>query len=80
MLDLFRAATGLPSCCIALKGGILAEEEMRDLLRAAMCSWSPLELAATWTFLEIVSVYFWDAPLEVVTLSLPCSPLEVGEG
>ena len=31
-----------------------------------MCSWSPLELASTWLFLEIMSVCCWDAPLEVL--------------
>ena len=45
-----------------------------------MGSWSPLELAATWVFLGIISGCCRDAPLEVVTLSLPWSPLEVGAG
>ena len=71
MLDLVRAVTGSPRGWIALKGGSLAKEEMRDFERAVMGSWSPLELDATWLFLEIISVCYWDTPLEVVTLSLP---------
>ena len=63
-----------------MKGGSLAEEAMRDLVRAAMDYWSPLNLAATCLFLEIISVCCWDAPLEVVTMSLTWSPLEVGAG
>ena len=31
-------------------------------------------------FLEVVSGYCWDTPLEVVTFSLPWPPLEVGAG
>ena len=71
MLDIVRAATDSPRGWISLKGGILAEEAMIDLVQAAMGSWSPLELAATWLFLEIISGCCWDSPLEVVTLSLP---------
>ena len=63
MLDLVRAVTGSPRGCLALKCGSLAGEAMCDLVRAAMASWSPLELAATWIFLEIISVCCWDAPL-----------------
>ena len=51
MLDLVRDTTGSFRGWIALKGGSLAEEEMRDLVLAAMGSWSPLELADTWLFL-----------------------------
>ena len=50
------------------------------LLRLAMGSWLPLELDATWVFLEIISGCCWNAPLEVVTLSLPWTSLEVGSG
>ena len=80
MLNIFRDSTGSPRGWIALKGGSLAEEAMRDLVGAAMGSCSPLGLAATWLFLEIISGCCWYAPLEVVTLSLPWSPLEVGAG
>ena len=55
-------------------------EAMRDLVQLTMGSWSPLELTATWVFLEIVSECCWDTTLEVITLSLPWSPLEVGVG
>ena len=58
----------------------MAKESIRDLVRAAMGSLSPSELTATWLFLEIISGCFWYAPLEVVTLSLPWSPPEVGAG
>ena len=80
MLDLFRAATVSPKGWIFLKGGSLEEEEIRDILQAAIGSWSPLYLTANCLFLEITGVYFLKAPLEVVTLSLPWSLLEVGEG
>ena len=71
MLDIVRAETGSPKGWITLKGGSLAEEVMHYLVQAAMGYWSPLELATTWLCLEIISVCCWDAPLEVVTLSLP---------
>ena len=80
MLDLVRAATGSTRGWIALKCGSLAEEAIRDLVRADMGSCSPLDLAATWIFLEIISVCCWDSPLQVVTMYLPWSPLEVGAG
>ena len=53
MLDIVRAATDSPRGWISLKGRILAEEEISDLVRVAMGSWSPLELADTWVFLVI---------------------------
>ena len=69
MLDLVRAAISSLKGFIALKGGRL-NEAMCDLVRVDVGSWSPLELAVTWVFLEIISVCCWDVPLEVVTLSL----------
>ena len=80
MLYLFRAATGSPRGWITLKVGKLQEESICDLIRAAIGSCSALELTATWLFLEITGVYCWKAPLEVVTLSLPWSILEVAAG
>ena len=65
---------------ILLKGGRLEEESIRDLVQEAIGSCSPLELTATWVFLESTSVCFWNSPLEVVTLSLQWSPLEVVAG
>ena len=79
MLDLDLAAIGSFRGWIVWKGRGLAEP-IRDLVRVAMGSWSPLYLAATWVFLEIVSGCCWDAAWEVVTLSLPWTPLEVGSG
>ena len=58
----------------------MEEEAIRGLVRAAIGSWSPLELTATCLFLVITGVCCLKAPLEVVTLSLPWSPLEVGAG
>ena len=80
MLDLVCDATGSPRGWIALKGGSVSEEAMRDIVQAAMGSWSTLELDATWLFLEIISGCCWNEPLEVVTLFLTWSPLEVGTG
>ena len=79
MQDLVRAASVSLRGWIAAKGGRLAEE-MHDIVQVAMGSWSPLELAATWVFLEIISGCCWDALLEVFTLSLTWSPLELGAG
>ena len=79
MLDLVRAMIGSFMVWISCKGGRLAET-MRDLVQVAMGSWLPLELDATWVFLEIIRGCCWNAPLEVVTLYLPWSPLEVGAG
>ena len=62
MLYLVRTATASLRCWIAVKGGRLAEA-IHDLVQVAMGSWSPLELAATWVFLEVISGYFWDSPL-----------------
>ena len=80
MLDLVRDATGSTRGCIALKGGNFAEEAMRDIVQVNMGFWSPLESDVTWLLLEMTSVCCWDAPLEVVTLYLLWSPLEVGAG
>ena len=55
-------------------------EATRDLVRAAIGSWSPLELTATCRSLKITGVCCLKAPLEVVNLSLTWSPLEVGTG
>ena len=55
-------------------------EAMHDLVLLVMGSWSPLELTTTWVFLEIVSGCFGDTPLELITLSLPWTLLEVGAG
>ena len=79
MLDLVLAAMG------SFRGWIVCicrelVEAMRDLVRLVMDSWSPLELTSTWVILEIVSGYCWYTPLEVITLSLPWPPLEVGVG
>ena len=60
MLDIFRAVTGSPRGWIALKGGSLEEEAICDLVRAAIVSWSPLELTATWLFLKITGVCCWN--------------------
>ena len=79
MLDLVLAAMGSFRGWIAWIGRGLVEA-MRDLVQLAMGSWSPLELTATSVFLEIVSDCCWDTPLEVITFSLPCPPLEVGTG
>ena len=79
MLDLVRSAIGSFRIGIAWKGRRL-DESMRYLVRVAMGYWSTLELAATWVFLEIISCCCWYALLEVVTLYLPWSPLEVGAG
>ena len=76
---LVRAANGSLRGWIALKDGRL-DEVMRDLVRVAIGSWSPLDLDATWVYLEIISGYCWYTPLEVSTLCLPWSPLEVGVG
>ena len=46
MLDIFLAAIGSFRGWIAWKGGELAKA-MRDIVKVAMGSWSPLELAAT---------------------------------
>ena len=79
MLDLVITAIGSIMGWIAWIGRGMVEE-MRDLLRLAIGSWSSLELTDTWVFLEIVSGCCWYIPLEVVTLYLPCPPLEVGGG
>ena len=55
-------------------------ESMSDLVRLAIYSWSTLELTATWVFFGIMSGFFCNTPLEVITLSLSCPPLEVGVG
>ena len=39
---------------ILLKGGGLEEESIRDLVQEAIGSCSPLELTATWVFLEVL--------------------------
>ena len=56
MLDLVLAATGSSRGWIALKGGSLEEEEIRDILQAAIGSWSPLYMTANCLFLEITGV------------------------
>ena len=53
---------------------------MLDLVRLAIGSWSPLELTATWVFFGIVSGFFCNALLEIITLSLSWPPLEVVVG
>ena len=79
-MNLVRAATGSPRGWIFLKRGSVEEEAIRDLVRAAIVSQSPLELTATWIFLESTGVCCWKVPLEVVTLLLPWRPSEVGAG
>ena len=59
-------------------GGLV--ESMRDMLRLAICSWSPLELTDTWVFWGIVSGFCCTTPLEVINLYLSWPPLEVGVG
>ena len=77
--DLVRAATGSSRGWIcALKWGILEGGENRDIVRAAINYWSPLKFTATCRPLGITDVYYLKAHLEMVTLSLPWSPLEVG--
>ena len=79
--DLVRAATGSSRGWIcALKGERLGGGTTRDLLRAAIGSWPPLELNVTCRPLGITGVYCLKAPLEVVTLYLPWAPLEVSAG
>ena len=53
---------------------------MRDLVRLAIGSWSPLELTATWAFFGIVSGFFCNTPLEVITLYFSWPTLEVCVG
>ena len=81
MRYLVRSSTGLFRGWIcALKGVKLGEGETCDIVRAAIGSWSPLELTATYRSLEITVFCCFKATLEVVTLPLPWSPLEVGAG
>ena len=55
-------------CCVEL---------MFDLVRLAIGSWSPLELAGTWVFLGIVIDYWCNTPLEFINLSLNWPILEM---
>ena len=79
MLDLVLAAIGSFRGWIAwIFGGLV--EYMRDMVRLAIGSWSPLELNATWVFFGILSGFCCNTPLEVITLYLSWPPLEVGLG
>ena len=67
MLDLVFASMGSFRGWIDwIVGGLV--ESMRDLVRLAIGSWSPLKLTATWVFFGIVSGFFCNTPLEVITL------------
>ena len=79
MLDIVLTAMGSFRVWIAwIVGGLV--ESMRDLVRLDIGSWSPLELTATWVFFRIVSDFCCNTNLEVITLSLYWSPLEVSVG
>ena len=58
VMDLVCDATGSSRGLIELRGGSLGDEATRDLVRAAIGSWSPLDLTATCRSLEITGVYF----------------------
>ena len=79
--DIVRVSTSssIGRMC-ALKGRRLGGGATRDILRAAIGSWSPLELNATFRPFGITGVCCLKATLEVFSLSLPWSPLEVVAG
>ena len=56
------------------------DASMLDLVRLAICSWSPLELIATCVFFGIVSTFCCTTALEVMAVWFSWPPLEVGVG
>ena len=79
MLDLVLTSIGSFRGWIScISGGLV--ESMRDMMRLAIGSCSPLELTATWVFLGVVSGFCCNTPLEFITLSLSWPPSEVGVG
>ena len=79
MLDLVLASIGSFRGWIScISGGLV--ESMRDMMRLAIGSCSPLELTATWVFFGIVSGFCCNTPLEVIILFFSCPALELGVG
>ena len=76
MRDLVIAAMGsfIGWISCMFDGGV---DLMFDLVRLAIGSRSPLELAGTWLFLGIVIGCLCNTPLEFITLSLRWPPLDM---
>ena len=79
MRDLLLFAIGSVRVWIDWMVGEFAES-IRDLLRLAIGSWSPLELIVTFLNFVIVSTCCCTTPLEVMAVCFSCPPLELSVG